>query len=109
MCTYFSAATFDVQSVIVEENGSIIAVTGKFITDSYAKGCFIVVQFNGSIADGYYAIPRNGLEQTCYGAITHMASSSYTLFAYDIEDNGLPNEIAAMIQEHDKNTHCKSV
>ena len=111
MYTYFSTATFDVQTVTVEDNGSMIAVTGRFITDSYAKGCFIAIQFNETIADDYYALPQNGLEQTQYKTIFNVPSSTYTLFAYDIENDGLPNEMAAMIQEHNENvaSHCKSV
>ena len=110
MYTYFSTATFDVQTVTVKDNGSMIAVTGRFITDSYAKGCFIAIQFNETIADDYY-VSQNGLEQTRYKTIFNVPFPTYTLFAYDIEDDGLPNEMAAMIQEHDINvtTYCKSV
>ena len=110
VCVYLSTATFDVQNVTVEENGGSIAVTGKFLTDTFAMGCFIVVQFNESTADEFIALLRNESKQTVHKTI-NVLSSTYKLYAYDIEDNGLPNETPAIVQEHEKyiSTHCKFV
>ena len=102
VCVYLLTATFDVQNVTVEENGGSIAVTGKFLTDTFAMGCFIVVQFNESTADEHIALLRNELKQTVHKTI-NVLSSTYKLYVYDIEDNGLTNETSAIVQEHEKN------
>ena len=87
---YSFTATFDIQNFTAEGNGGGITVTGEFINNSSAKGCFIVLQCNESTADVYRAIPRNGLEQAVSETID-VTSCNYTVYAYDIEGNdGLP-------------------
>ena len=90
-----------------EGNGDGIAVTGDFITDSFAKGCFIVLQSNETTADIYRAISRNGFEETLSETIK-VPSSTYTVYVYDIENDGLPYEIPANIPENEIiTTKCK--
>ena len=100
MCIYiFFTATFDIQNSEARRNGSRITVTGEFITDSLAKGCFIVLQCNESTADQYRAIPRNGSAENVTETID-VPSSTYTMYAYDIEGNdGLPYIMPANIPD----------
>ena len=102
LCMCFFAATFDIQNSTAEGNGNGIIVTGEFITDSFAVGCFIVLQCNESTADIYRAIilSRNELEQTVSVTID-VPSATYKVYAYDIEDDGLPYEMPANIPEND--------
>ena len=109
LSAYLFTATFDIQNFTAEGNGDGIAVTGDFITDSFAKGCFIVLQSNETTADEYQAIPRNGLKQTLSETI-EVPSSTYTLYAYDIESDGFPQIIPANIPENERitiATDCK--
>ena len=103
MCICYFTATFDVQNPTAEGNGSGITVTGEFITDSSAAGCFIVLQGNENTADTYRAIPRNGAK-TIY-----VPSGTYTVYAYDIEDDGLPYTLPANTPDNGLNitTNCK--
>ena len=82
---------------MVNDNGDII-VTGELITNSHAKGCFIVLQGNHNTADIYQVLSRN-----VYGTII-APSSNYTVYGYDIEDNALPNSLPAIVIETIVNT-----
>ena len=109
----FLTATFDIQSFTAERNDSGITVTGEFITGSLAKGCLIVLQCNKSTTDTYRALIRNGWEQTLSEAIG-VSSCTYTVYAYDIEDDGLPYEMPVNTPENGQNlititTNCKYV
>ena len=109
---YFITATFDIQNSRATPNSGAVQVTGEFITNSLAKGCFIFFQCDESTADIYRAIPRNGVEQTVSETID-VPSSTYTVYAYDIEGNdGLPNTLPANRPENETitiNTNCKCV
>ena len=75
-------------------DGSSIVVTGELITDSRARGCFIVLQGNSSTADIFQVLQRNG--QRVSGTIS-APPATYTVYGYDIEKNALPNSTAAAI------------
>ena len=77
VCSYTSTATFDIQdlSAVVNDDGDII-VTGELITNSHAKGCFIVLQGSHITADIYQVLSRN--KQSVSGTII-APSSNYTV------------------------------
>ena len=107
MCIFLFTATFDIQYFIAEGNGDVIAVIGEFIAESIAKGCFIVLQCDETTVDTYRAIPWNGLEQRVSETIK-VPSSTYTVYAYDIENDGLPHFMPANISEEIAiTTDCK--
>ena len=112
MCIFCAfTATFDIQNFSANEFGDGIRVKGEFITDSLAKGCFIVLQCNESTADTYRAIPRNGLEQTVSETI-NVPPGNYTVYAYDIEDDGLPYTLPANEPGNENltiTTNCKYI
>ena len=83
-------------------------MTGEFITDSLARGCFILLQCNRHTMDRFRAIPRNGSEHDVFELIT-VDSSTYTIYAYDLEDNALPYPMPANTPNHQItiNTSCK--
>ena len=89
-----STATFDIQDLlaVVNDDGDII-VTGELITNSHAKGCFIVLQGSHNTADIYQVLSRS-----VSGTII-APSSNYTVYGYDIEDNALPNSLPAVVIE----------
>ena len=74
-------------------------MTGEFITDSLARGCFILLQCNIHTMDRFRAISRNGSEQDMFELIT-VDSSNYTIYAYDLEDNALPYPMPANTPNH---------
>ena len=90
------AATFDMQELtaIVGDDGDSIVVTGELITNSRARGCFIVLQGNSSTADIFKVLQRN--RQTVSGTIS-TPPATYTVYGYDIEETALPNSNAAVI------------
>ena len=81
---------------------------GEFITDSLARGCFVLLQCNIHTMDRFRAIPRNGSEQDVIELII-VDSSTYTMYAYDLEDNALPYPMPANNPEGQItiNTPCK--
>ena len=110
VCVYFFTATFDIQNPAARWNGDGITVTGEFIIDSFAVGCFIVLQCDESIADLYQAIPRNESEQTVSETI-NVPPATYIVYVYDIKDDGLPYEMSANAPENGITitTNCKYV
>ena len=91
----FPTATFDVQVFTASGEDSWITVTGEFINDTLATGCFIVIQSNSSTADIYRALLRQDSEQTVSGNIS-VPPSVYTVYAYDLEENALPYPLPAI-------------
>ena len=94
-----------------EGTGDVIDVEGHFITDSFARGCFIVLQCDETTADIYRAISRNEFEQMVSKTI-ELPSCTYTVYVYDIENDGLPYVMPANIPENEKitiTTDCKFI
>ena len=65
-------------------------VTGKLIPNSSAEGCFLVVQCNYSTEITFFALNRNGRSRNLNRTIP-MPPSNYTVYAHDLEKDGLPN------------------
>ena len=96
-CEMLLPATFDVQefSTIVDSDGMIV-VTGELMTDSRARGCFIVLEGNSDTADIFQVLPQK--EQSVSGTIS-APPSTYSVYGYDIEENALPNSTPATLHE----------
>ena len=91
-------ATYDVQSLSVVEEGDGVVVTGEFITDSRAGGCLLVLQgpSSSSSPDIFRTIQRTQLE---LGSTITVPPSTYTVYGYDIEEDGLPNTMPAVVKD----------
>ena len=72
----------------------MISVSGTFVTNSLARGCFLVIQCNEDTADIFVAIERKGTDQIVNESIP-VPPSSYIVYAYDLEENALPHHIPA--------------
>ena len=86
----------------------MITVSGTFITDSLARGCFIVIEDTSNDADIFVAIEREGSEQVITESIA-VPPASYIVYAYDLEENALPHHIPADIPSPEIiiNTPCQ--
>ena len=85
-----STATYDVQDPHVEPlGGGEIKVTGNFINDSRAVGCFLAIQSNTPEII-FIALKRNGKEHQVSETIS-LPSSNYTVYAYDLEEGAVIN------------------
>ena len=87
-------ATFDVQRATAGAIGSgQIIVTEEFVTNSPARGCFILLQSEDGSPDVFIALLRPGSDNT---TISNIPPSTYSVIFYDLEQNGLPNERPAL-------------
>ena len=85
------AATFDVQDPHAEPMGDgQINVTGSFINDTRAFGCFIAIQCNVTTEITFIALRRRNGEQRVSEVIP-MPPSNYTIHAYDLEEGAQLN------------------
>ena len=103
----FLAATFDVQNATVE-GGSEIEITVHFISNSRAIGCFVVLQSDSGSPDEFRVLLRSGSDLTVTDMIS-VPPSTYTLYVYDLEEDGHVNKEPAILPE-DKihvTTKCK--
>ena len=83
----------------------VIVVEGELITDSRARGCFLVLQGNFSTADMFRVLQRNG--QRVFGSIG-VPLATYAVYGYDIEEDGLPNSTPALALSIDTVAHNNS-
>ena len=88
----------------------MISVSGTFITNSLARGCFLVIKDSSSAADIFVAIEREGSGEIVDESIP-VPPSSYIVYAYHLEENTLPHHIPATIPSPEIiiNTPCKSL
>ena len=106
MCFYFPCfsipATYDVQRARAVATGSNeISVTGEFVSNSAAKGVFIVLQsVDGSSPDVFRAVLRPESGMTLTDVIAAIPPSTYLLAFYDLEEDGLPNSSPAVEQSN---------
>ena len=91
-CTIFcSTATYDVQDLHVEPlGGGEIKVTGNFINDSRAVGCFLAIQCNITTEIRFIALKRKGREQVV-SEVLSLPPSTYTVYAHDLEEGAVIN------------------
>ena len=91
---YFSA-TYDVQYASLTASGqNKMDMTVEFIESTTAKGCFIVLQNSPVSPDMFVAVPRS---QT---SIENIPASMYSVFVYDLEQDGMPNTSPAYEQNN---------
>ena len=95
-------ATYDVQRARTVATGSNeISVTGEFVSNSAAKGVFIVLQsVDGSSPDVFRAVLRPESGMTLTDVITAVPPSTYLPAFYDLEEDGLPNSSPAVEQNN---------
>ena len=100
-------------------------MTGELITNSPAKGCFVVIQCITTIPDYSRALLRSENGNTVSDTIDvpSLGNITYTVTVYDLEKDGLPNTMPAVevddrikVPPHGKNqlhnninTTCKCI
>ena len=65
-------------------------MTGNFINDSRAVGCFLVIQSNLTSEIRFIALKRNGREQEVSKTIS-LPPSNYAVYAHDLEEGAVIN------------------
>ena len=116
----FYAATYDIQSLLVKEKldgrkggggggggggeggggegGEGVLVRGELMSGSQAAGCLVVLQGSPTSPDIFRALQRTQSGDTVSTTVP-LPPSNYTVYGYDLEENGLPNTMPAVIQE----------
>ena len=102
------AATYDVQNSTHEVIDNEIKVTGEFIINSDAMGCFIVLLSDDGSADQFRILLRSDSEDTVTDMIS-VPPSTYTEYhVYDLEEEGNVNTNPAILRKGSINvTTCK--
>ena len=87
-------ATYDVQSVVPDpRRDNKMNITVQFAENTTAKGFFIVLQNVSEPPDLFIAVLTSDSPTTA--TIDSIPPSMYTMFVYDLEEKGLPNECPA--------------
>ena len=89
--------TFDVQTATVEE-GSEVEITVHFISNSLAMGCLVVLQSDSGSPDEFRVLLRSGSDLSVTDMIS-VPPSTYTLYVYDLEEDGHVNREPAILPE----------
>ena len=76
-----------------------IHVTGKFIKNTRARGCFIVFQSDNGSPDVFRSLLRPNSSITVADYIRSVPPSTYQMFVHDMEHDGCPNESPALISK----------
>ena len=86
------AGTFDVQSADVRtKDSSSVRVNGELVTNTTAKGIFIVFQDEDGSPDVFRAgFRRDDSTTSVTSVINNVPPSTYTVIVYDLEEDGLP-------------------
>ena len=92
------AATYDVQYTTAEVIGSEIEMTLQFINNSRAVGGLLVFQSYNGPPDEFRVLLRSGSDLTVTAMIS-VPPSTYTLYVYDLEEDGMPNKMPAILPE----------
>ena len=79
-----STATYDVQSLAVEEvgGGGGVEVRGGFLSGSRAVGCLVVFQGPPTSPDIFRVLQRTQSEDSVSTSV-HLPPSTYTVYGYD--------------------------
>ena len=87
-------ATYDVQSVFPDPSSdNKMSITVQFAENTKAKGFFIVLQNVSGPPDSFIAVLTSDSPTTT--TIDSIPPSMYSMFVYDLEEKGLPNECPA--------------
>ena len=100
----FIVGTYDVQSAAGSTNDASnnITMTGEFIKNTTAKGCFVVLQCEDTLPDVFRVLLLpDTFNDSVNSTITNIPPSTYHLLVYDLEEDGLPNRNPAVEQSSD--------
>ena len=89
--------THDVQNATAK-GGDEIKVTVHFISNSHIIGCFVVLQSDSGSPDEFRVLLRSGSDLTVTDMIS-VPPSTYTLYVYDLEEDGRVNREPAILPE----------
>ena len=78
--------------------GRGVLVRGELMSGSQAAGCLVVLQGPPTSPDIFRALQRTQSGDTVSTTIP-LPPSNYTVYGYDLEENGLPNTMPAVILE----------
>ena len=98
---YVFTATYDVQSAAADttKGNNEITLTGEFIENTTAEGCFVVLQCEYRNPDVFRALLLPNNSSTYVKSTIHdVVSSTYHTLVYDLEEDGLPNSHPAVEQ-----------
>ena len=101
--------TFHVQTATVEED-SEIEITVRFISNSHAMGCFVVLQSDSGFPDEFRVLQWNDRSEPTVTDKISVPSSTYTQYVYDLEEDGHINTEPAILPDSriHVTTNCKS-
>jgi hypothetical protein len=71
-------------------------MTGVFIDNSKARGCFVVLESKEGLPDVFRALVRKKNVTAGMCKMNYVPSSNYTMLVYDLERNGIPNRVPAI-------------
>ena len=94
-----------------EGGGRGVIVRGEFLSGSRAVGCLVVFQGPPTSPDIFRVIHRTlpPQSQDSVSTTVHLPPSTYTVYGYDVEENGLPNTMPAVVLDNQvsMNAFCK--
>lgn len=94
--------------MIIKTRVKGIQLTVELISDSRAKGCFVLVQCGKGKPDYYRALLRTGHTASGFVGISSAENTACKVIVYDIEEDGLPNRNPAdVIEDITVNGHSK--
>ncbi|CAI8044752.1 hypothetical protein GBAR_LOCUS24791 [Geodia barretti] len=98
--SYDIFTTYDVQRLSVEkEVGRGVIVRGEFLSGSRAVGCLVVLQGPPTSPDILFRALLRTQSQETVSTTVPVPPSTYSVYGYDLEENGLPNTMPAVILE----------
>ena len=80
--------------------GGGVIVRGEFLSGSRAVGCLVVFQGPPTSPDIFRVLQRTQSHQDSVSTTVHLPPSTYTVYGYDVEENGLPNTMPAVVLEN---------
>ena len=83
--------------------GRGVLVRGELMSGSQAAGCLVVLQGPPTSPDIFRALQRTQSGDTVSTTIP-LPPSNYTVYGYDLEENGLPNTMPAVILDTEVTT-----
>ena len=97
MC-YYQLGTYDVQETILALDPvrpGRLTVTCVFASNSPALGCLCIVRRKSTAVESFHVIRQSNNTASIEG----LNSDNYTVLTFDIEQNGLPGNRGAYLEE----------
>ena len=88
-------ATYDVQNLSLKEEGEGVFVSAEFVSGSRSAGGLVVFQGAPTSPDIFRALHRTQSQDTVSTTIP-LPPSTYSVYGYDLEENGLPHTAPAI-------------